>query len=185
MTCLWGTGDNAMVKLLLIIGFMMAFGAGLLIGPKLRHEAAAAPATRPSHQGGWLTTELSLTPDQQEQMKKIWSETAHRGNREQEDRRRQLRKERDDAIAALISPGDKDKFDQVLKTYAEHNAAMDREWRNSFVTAVERTKQILTVEQRQKYEELLKNREAEHAARERETGRRVDDRATSRPGPEK
>jgi hypothetical protein len=50
---------------------------------------------------------------------------------------------------------------------------------------VERTKQILTVEQRQKYEELLKNREAEHAARDRETGRRVDDRATSRPGAEK
>jgi Spy/CpxP family protein refolding chaperone len=174
-----------MAKLLLIIGFVMAFGAGLLIGPKLRQEAAAAPATRPARPGGWLTTELNLTPDQQEQMKKIWSETAHRGNREQEDRRRQFRKERDDAIAALISPGDKEKFDQVLKTYAEHNAAMDREWRNSYLAAVERTKQILTVEQRQKYEELLKNREAEHAARERESGRRVDDRATSRPGPEK
>jgi Spy/CpxP family protein refolding chaperone len=174
-----------MAKLLLIIGFAMAFGAGVLIGPKLWHQAAAAPTTRPTRQGGWLTTELNLTPDQQEQMKKIWSETAHRGNREQEDRRRQFRKDRDDAIAALISPADREKYDQVLKTYAERNAAMDREWRNSYLAAVERTKQILTSEQRNKYEELLKNREAEHAARERETGRRVDDRATSRPGPEK
>jgi Spy/CpxP family protein refolding chaperone len=174
-----------MAKLLLIIGFLMAFGAGVLIGPKFRREAAAAPATKPSHQGSWLTTELNLTPDQQEQMKKIWSDTARRGNREQEDRRRQFRKDRDDAIAALISPPDREKYDQVLKTYGERNAAMDREWRSSYLAAVERTKQILTVEQRNKYEELLKNREAEHAARERDTGRRVDDRATSRPGPEK
>src|SRR5258706_5224053 len=174
-----------MAKLLLIIGFLVAFGAGVAVGPKIWHHAIAAPTTRPTHQGGWLTTELNLTPDQQEQMKKIWSDTAHRGNREQEDRRRQFRKDRDDALAALISPKDRDTYDQVLKTYAERNAAMDREWRNSYLAAVERTKQILTVEQRNKYEELLKNREAEHAARERETGRRVDDRATSRPGPEK
>ena len=174
-----------MAKIFLIIGFLVAFGAGVVVGPKIWHQAAAAPTTRPSHQGGWLTTELNLTPDQQEQMKKIWSDTAHRGNREQEDRRRQFRKDRDDAIAALINPQDREKYDQVLKAYAERNAAMDREWRNSYLAAVERTKQILTVEQRNKYEELLKNREAEHAARERESGRRVDDRATSRPGPEK
>ncbi len=141
-------------------------------------------ATRPSRQG-WLATELNLNADQEKELNQIWSETAHRGGREQEDRRRQFRKERDEAIAALISPQDKDKYDQLLKIYADRNAAMEREWSNSYHAAVERTKQILTVEQRHKYDELLKNREAAHAARERETGRRVDDRATSRPGPEK
>src|SRR5438552_1243603 len=174
-----------MAKLLLIVGFLVSFGAGVAIGPKLWHDAVAMPATRPTNRGGWLTTELSLSPEQQEQMKTIWSDTAHRGGREQEDRRRQFRKERDDAIAALIKVEEKEKYDQVLKIYADRNAAMEREWRNSYLAAVERTKQILTPEQRRKYEELLKNREAEHAAHERETGRRVDDRATSRPGPEK
>jgi Spy/CpxP family protein refolding chaperone len=174
-----------MAKLLLIVGFLVSFGAGVAIGPKLWRQAAAMPTTRPAHQGGWLTTELSLSTEQQEQLKTIWSDTAHRGGREQEDRRRQFRKEREEAIAALIKVEDKEKYDQVLKVYADRNAAMEREWRNSYLAAVERTKQILTPDQRRRYEELLKNREAEHAARERETGRRVDDRATSRPGPEK
>jgi len=92
---------------------------------------------------------------------------------------------RDDAIAALISPQDQDKYDQLLKTYADRNAAMEREWSNSYHAAVERTKQILTVEQRRKYDELLERHGPPHGSHEHETGRRVDDRATSRPGPEK
>ena len=174
-----------MAKLLLVFGFLVAFCAGVAVGPKLWPAAMALPTTRPTDRESWLTTELNLTPEQQEQMKKIWSDTAHRGNRESEDRRRQFRKERDDAIAALISPGDKEKYEQVLKTYADRDAAINRQWWDSYQATVERTKQILTAEQRLKYEELLKNRQAAHAARERETGRRVDDRATSRPGAEK
>jgi Spy/CpxP family protein refolding chaperone len=145
----------------------------------------ATPTTQPSRRDGWLTSELNLTPQQQEQMKKIWSETAHRGSREQEDRRRQIRKDRDDAIAALIQPQDKEKFELALKTYSDQQSAMDKEWRASFERAEEKTKQILNPEQRKKYEEMLKNREAERAARERDQGRRVEDRATSRPGSDK
>jgi Spy/CpxP family protein refolding chaperone len=174
-----------MTRLLLIIGFAFSFGAGVLLSPRLMHSTQATPATQPSRRDGWLTSELNLTPQQQEQMKKIWSETAHRGNREQEDRRRQIRKDRDDAIAALIQPQDKEKFELALKTYADQQSAMDKEWRASFERAEEKTKQILNPEQRKKYEEMLKNREAERAARERDQGRRVEDRATSRPGSDK
>jgi Spy/CpxP family protein refolding chaperone len=174
-----------MTKLLLIIGFVFSFGAGVLLSPRLMQTTHAVPATQASHREGWLTSELNLTPLQQEQIKKIWSETAHRGSREQEDRRRQIRKDRDDAIAALIQPPNKEKFELVLKTYADQQSAMDREWRASFLRAEEKTKQILNQDQRKKYEEMLKNREAERAARERDQGRRVEDRATSRPGSDK
>ncbi len=174
-----------MTRLLLIIGFAFSFGAGVLLSPRLMHSAQVTPATQPSRRESWLTTELNLTVQQQEQIKKIWSETAHRGGREQEDRRLQIRKDRDDAIAALIQPQDKEKFDLALKTYTDQQAAMDKEWRASFEKAEEKTKQILNPDQRKKYEEMLKNREAERAARERDQGRRVEDRATSRPGSDK
>lgn len=174
-----------MTRLLLIIGFVFSFGAGVLLGPRLMRATQTTPATQPSRRDGWLTSELNLTAQQQEQMKKIWSETAHRGSREQDERRRQIRKDRDDAIAALIPAAEKEKFDAVLKTYADQQAAMDKEWKVSFEAAVEKTKQILNPDQRKKYEDMLKNREAERAAREQNQGRRVEDRATSRPGSEK
>jgi hypothetical protein len=165
-------------KVILVVGFLITFGAGLAVGWQFRgHDALAAPAatTRPTSRSGFLEAELGLTAEQREQMKKIWSDTAHRGGREQEDRRRQFRKERDEAIAALIRPDDRAKYDLVLKTYSEKNSAMEREWRGNYERSVERTKQILSPEQRKKYEEILKKQE----------NRRAEERATSRPGTDK
>jgi Spy/CpxP family protein refolding chaperone len=166
-----------MAKVILVIGFLVAFGAGLAVGWQFRGQAAmASPSTtRPAQRSGYLEAELGLNEQQREQMKKIWSETAHRGGREHDEKRRALRKERDDAIAALIRPGDKDKFDQILKTYGDRNAAVEREMRESFQKAVAATKDILSPEQRKKYEEILKKQE----------NRRADERATSRPGSDK
>jgi Spy/CpxP family protein refolding chaperone len=175
-----------MAKLILILGFVTAFGAGLVVGVNLHgREAVAAPSTQPSGRVGFLETELKLTADQKEQMRKIWSDTARRGGRDHEDRRRQYRKERDDAVAALIRPEDKEKYDAAIKAYADRNAALEKEFEQRIEASVEKTKQILTPEQRVKYEEILKKQAADRAARDREQGRRVDDRATSRPLPEK
>jgi Spy/CpxP family protein refolding chaperone len=185
-----------MAKLLMVVGFLIAFGAGMVVGPRVLNPASALPATRPSGHNGWLTTELNLNPEQQEQLKRIWSDTAHRGNHEQEDRRRQYRRERDEAIAALIHPEDKGDYDQILKTYSEKVGEMEREWRTSFQASVEKTKQILTPAQRARYEELLKRGGAggppgpgpgpgpgPHG--EHDQNRRVDEHATSRPGTDK
>jgi hypothetical protein len=166
---------NAVAKVILVVGFLITFGAGMVVGWQYRgHEVLAAPATttRPTSRSGFLEAELNLSAEQREQMKKIWSETAHRGGREQEDRRRQFRKERDEAIAALIRPEDRAKYDTVLKTYSDKSSAMEREWRGNYERAVERTKEILNPEQRKKYEEILKKQE----------NRRAEERATSRPG---
>ena len=168
-----------MAKVILVIGFLITFGAGLVVGWQSRgHEVLAAPAatTRPTGRGaGFLEAELGLNDQQREQMKKIWSETAHRGGREQEDKRRAFRKERDEAIAALIRPEDKDKFDQIIKAYADRNAAMEQAWRSNYQNAVAETKKILTDDQRKRYEEILKKQE----------NRRAEERATSRPGSDK
>jgi len=183
-----------MAKILLIIGFAIAFGAGWMMSSgferRQRQEqqsqasTTTAPTTKPSRRG-FLASELSLTTEQNEKMKVIWSDMAHRGGREEWDRRNQFRKDRDEAIAALIRPEDKEKLDQVQKNYAEKNAAMDKEMRASYETAVEKTKEILGSEQLKKYEEFLKNHEPPKGPREHDQGRRVEDRATSQPRSDK
>jgi len=177
-----------MTKLVVIVGFLVAFGAGLAVGIKSRH-AALPLTTRPSHHSGWLSAELNLTPQQQEQLKAIWSETMQRGGHEREEQRRPLRRQRDEGVAALIRPEDKPRYDKILEDYSEQTNALDGEWRSSYQAAVERTKQILTPQQRTKYEELLQRHESERGSHERHRGEREhgigwrgDDHATSRPG---
>jgi Spy/CpxP family protein refolding chaperone len=162
-------------KLIVMLGFLMAFGAGLMTGlrsqPQQQQIRATAPpppapttgsagTTRPfgprGDRGSFLTRELSLTPDQQEQMKQIWSPMARSGPREQDERRRQYRNERDEAIANLIRTEDLKAYNTILEEFQAKLTALDDEFRKSYDAAVEKTKAILTTEQRAKYEEILK-----------------------------
>jgi Spy/CpxP family protein refolding chaperone len=186
-----------MTKLVVIVGFVISFAAGLMVGMQSRPASVAAPTTRPVRRGGgWLTSELTLTAQQQEAMNKIWSDTARSGRGEQDDRRRQLRHDRDEAIAALVRPEDKEKYDQAIKNFSEQMATIDREMRARFDEAVKKTKEILTPEQRTKYDEILARHQVDRArggdrgpdhggergGRDREpTTRQGDAGATSRP----
>jgi uncharacterized membrane protein len=176
---------DSMSKLVVILGFLVSFAAGVtfawrVLPPRanvMAPGAAGGPATGPSatapgdpdggrrggdrDRGGWLTEVLKLTPGQQEQMKAIWSEAAQHGRREREDRRQALRKDRDEAISKLMTDnGLKDEFDWIYATYARRVADLDAEWRAKFDSAVEKTKAMLNAEQRAKYEEIL----SRHAA---------------------
>jgi Spy/CpxP family protein refolding chaperone len=186
-----------MTKIVLVIGFVFAFSAGLVCGLAVRgHDVQASPAplTRPTTSegpGGLLATELGLTPEQREQMKRIWGDNARTLRHQQDQRRAQARRERDEAIAALVRAEDRQTYDQVLRAHTDRLAEIERELRASWQNGVEETRKILTPEQRTKYEDFLKRREADRAGgrdREREQqqqNRRADERATSRPGAEK
>jgi Spy/CpxP family protein refolding chaperone len=178
-----------MLKYLLVLGFAIAFGAGLVIGLEQRVPAQASPTTTPAPRGrGFLTSELNLTPEQQDKMKKIWQ-----GVRPPS---RELwasaKKERDEQIAALIRPEDKEKFNQIIKTYSERQEELNRQAQTAFHNAEQATKEILNPEQLSKYEQILKNhRGPDHGPgpgpgpHQRDSNRRGDDRATSRPGSDK
>ena len=149
-----------MTKLVVITGFVVAFVAGLLVGIESQQTSVASPsptpATRPSNRhGGWMASELNLTPQQQEQLDKIWSETARSRMHEADDRRHELRTQRDDAILSLIPAEKKADYDAAIAKYKEQTSALDHEMKQNFDEAVRRTKEILTPEQRPKYEEWL------------------------------
>src|SRR5256885_670642 len=113
-------------------------------------------------------------------MKNIW-ESLHNSGRSYEDRRRRLRDERDEAIAALLAPSVMGDYDRILADYSNKLNAVGQERDKAFSEAVEKTKKILTAEQRTKYEEFLKRREpggVDHGGR---GGRRSDSRPATRP----
>jgi Spy/CpxP family protein refolding chaperone len=149
-----------MTRLIVMVCFMAAFAAGLTVGIKESRTPEDAKESRSRRCGG-LSSELNLSSEQREQMRQIWSEMARRGGREREERRRELWREKDQAIAELIRPEDRPRYDEVVQNYSEKMRSLEREWRTSFETAVEQTRQILSREQREKYEKILDRHRSE------------------------
>lgn len=159
------------MKWIILLGFVVAFCAGGVVGLRVRPPIVAS-----SHEESWLSRELHLNPDQAEQVKKIWSDGVRATLREQDDRRKGLRKERDEAIAALVPAERKTAYQQVLDRYTMQMNQINQERSKAFEAAEQETKQLLTVDQRQKYEEILKNRD-------RGRGRRSETRPSAQAGP--
>ena len=143
-------------KLIVIVCFCAAFGAGLGTGVAVTRLGA------PPRHGSWLEHELNLTPQQREQMHQIWSQVIGPPGPPQREQRQVLQKERDDAIRGLLKQDQKAQYEEVMKKYAEKLAALDDARKKAFDEAVERTKQILTESQRKKYEELLQKHTGRH-----------------------
>jgi Spy/CpxP family protein refolding chaperone len=145
-------------KVIVIIGFFIAFVAGAVLGLQLRQPAVAHVNVPQREDRSWLRTELGLSPQQEEQMRDIWS-NLHNSGRKHDERRRQLRDERDEAIAALLPASAMGDYDKVLAAYSDKMSQLSAERDKGFAEAVEKTKKILTPAQQTKYEEFLKRRE--------------------------
>ncbi len=160
-----------MTRIMVVIGFLVAFAAGLTVGLEVRRPAVArAPAAEPTTHpttthpatrgggrspGGWFASQLNLTPEQRQQMDAIWSEVARGGRAEIDKRRRQFREERENAILALIGPEGKPKYDAILRHHQSRQRATECAMRSRFEKAVEETNALLTPEQQAKYKALL------------------------------
>lgn len=137
--------------MLLVLAFVATFAAGVATG-------FLASRTRRRPRGpSWLASELNLTNEQRDQMHRIWSEAMRAAGSERWEQRKSLVRERDDAIAALLTDEQQPPYNRILQDYEDKKAAMEGERKKRFEQAVEQTKQILTPEQAAKYEQLLKD----------------------------
>ena len=194
------------VKLVIILCFAFAFGAGLVVGLQLKQpieQAGRMPdrSGRPLRDRSWLSRELGLDAKLDEQIRKIWQETMHASFQEHEARRKEIRQERDGAIdALLVRPEDKNMYEVILQEYSRKTKELEKGRGKAFETAVARTKELLTPAQVEKYEALLKRHEGGPppgfgpgpgpgpdggGPPNRRHNRRGDDHAASRPGAEK
>lgn len=143
-------------KLIIVACFVLAFVAGVAVGLALRRHGPHPPPD----QGGWLARELDLTPQQQERMKAIWSDMDRDSWRDAGDRRREMQRQRDDAVRALLPEDKLAEFDRINDSWQQQMTQMGEQRRKMFQDAVEKTKQILDERQRTKYDEILAQRES-------------------------
>jgi len=134
--------------------FVVAFAAG--VSSALVAREWKAPEKQ--HGSSWISNELGLDSAQREEMIKIWSGVGRGNWQEEGDRRRALQKQRDEAVRALVPEEKQAELTQIYEAYSKQTAELSEQRRKSFDAAVEKTKAILTPEQRSKYEEILARR---------------------------
>jgi len=138
--------------MMVCVCFVLAFAAGACAGV-LVHRSASG-----SRRGSLLSRELRLTEEQQGQMRQIWSEVMRAEGEQPGQRGHELRRERDEAIRALLTEEQTRQYAQLMEEYARKSDELSQKRRELYEKAVEKTKQILTEQQRRKYEELLGRR---------------------------
>jgi len=146
------------IQVAVIAGVALAFAAGGSVGMLIRSDRPGRPEGK-EERGGGLTRDLDLTPEQQAQMKEIWSKVmTPEGMQQSRQRRQELQQRRDDAIQAMLTDEQRARYREIFAEHEEATEEMYRERSRRVDEAVERTKAIFTETQRQKYEEIRKNR---------------------------
>jgi Spy/CpxP family protein refolding chaperone len=138
------------LKLLILVGFLLTFMAGLTVGRLHPFVAAKSTENRP-----WLSQQLNLSTEQQRQMKQIWSDAAlfppdiprkfH-----------EVDHQRDEAVRALMSDPQRARIEQITREHDAKIASLQAERDRANREAEDRSRQILTDEQRKKFDEILK-----------------------------
>ena len=134
---------------LVVFVFVVALGSGMLLG------MGVARTTHGEGRSSWIESELKLTPQQREQMRTIWQGMLRTTDQHGWEKRRELQKQRDESIVALLTPEQKAAYDKLQQKYTDDVAALSAQREAAFKAAVEKTRAILSPSQRTKYDDLL------------------------------
>jgi hypothetical protein len=149
---------------IILVGLtVLALSAGVVAGmlasriPAVEGHVQHPSVTPAAGAQSQLTAALGLSPDQQEKMRSIWEGVRTQVQDYYQDAEG-LQKQRDDAIASLLTDEQKARFEKLSKDYASRYDELVRRREAAFEKAVESTRKILDETQRQKYDEILKSR---------------------------
>jgi Spy/CpxP family protein refolding chaperone len=149
------------VQALLIGLTVLALGAGVAAGmlaSRATPPASGNPTTGPAApiDRTPLVQELNLTPEQRDRMREIWEGVRGQVHETFEDAK-QLQRQRDDALVALLTDEQKAQFEKISQDFKNQFDDLAKKRDKVFQSAVKRTKQLLNDEQRKRYEAILKN----------------------------
>jgi Spy/CpxP family protein refolding chaperone len=146
--------------ILLSTAAVLVMGAGLVLGrlsARLPEATQLPPTTRPLEHGReWLTDTLDLTPDQHQKMDAIWADVRQQMDKNF-DRRRNLDKDRDTQIRALLTPAQSVAYDKIFADTRAQRADLDKEREQLYRDANERSRALLTADQQVKWDAMSKN----------------------------
>ncbi len=134
---------------ILLGAFCLTLAAGGVLG------RLAAPARNSiSADAGWLAQQLQLTPEQRTQVQAIWDETHARMDAhvaEQREIENQFRQ----SVGLILTDDQKARYKMLEDQFDQQSKLSDAALDAQIDASVEKTKLILTPEQREKYEQLL------------------------------
>ena len=139
------------LKLVILLGFAIMFVAGLAIGRSHSTPPAPKPDDHPLHN---LRDEVGLTADQEKQIEQVW----HDARVHADTMARQFHdfdRQRDEAIAALMSPEQNARYQEIRHEHDERVAAVRKDIGKSMQEASQKTRSLLTPEQAKKFDSFI------------------------------
>lgn len=143
------------VKFLLVLAFLVVLAAGAVVGMAVDRKFRAAPGQggAPHPHNPWAQFNNSLTSEQRDKMKTIWSEVEKlRESRFQ--MRRQLSQKRDQQIVELLTPDQRSKYDAIQTEYRAEVDQVEKNLLDEVHKAEEQTRAMLTPEQQKMYDDI-------------------------------
>lgn len=150
-------------KLILLVSVLLVFAAGASLGmymsrlgqtgaPQGGQLADQQPTSNPATHPRRDPNPLGLSADQQEAMRKVWTDFGpmSRAGREKRDT---IRKDRDQQIQDMLSPEQREKMAAIQKEYAQKTEQLTTENKKAFDEGI---RKILTPDQVVKYDQMLK-----------------------------
>ncbi len=150
---------------MIIFAFLIVFLAGGTVGALVGVKQQPEPPTRergPSR----LVSNLGLSEEQKQQMKQIWTDAMREQMQSLEKQRRELYRDREEAIRALMTD---EQLAELKAIEAEHDrkaGEIHAARREVFEQAHEKTRAILNPEQRAKFDAELDRRRKEFGSRD-------------------
>jgi hypothetical protein len=145
-------------QLLLVALTLLPIGAGIVAGmvaarlPSHSQSREAAAAERAADS---LSEQLGLSDEQAQQMRGIWENVREQVRSSYTDAEK-LQRSRDEELVSLLNQEQKAKFEKISRSYSDKFAQLRHKRDQSFASAVEQTRNMLSEEQRQKYDEILR-----------------------------
>jgi hypothetical protein len=147
-------------QLLLVALTLLPIGAGIVAGMVAARlgghsQSGDAAATAERAAADSLSEQLGLSEEQAQQMRGIWENVREQVRSSYTDAEK-LQRSRDDELVALLNQEQKAKFEKISRSYSDKFAQLRHKRDESFASAVEQTRNLLSEEQRQKYDEILR-----------------------------
>jgi hypothetical protein len=149
-------------KWIILVACVLSMGAGVEVG-MLRARTQSPPA---GSKASMLIEELQLTPQQQQEMEKIWKELVSTRGREFAEQMRKLQEQREAAIAGLLDEGQTQKYQEINLAFMEKAKDLWKRAEQEFNAAAEKTRLLLNETQRERYDVMMNQFRAEHANRD-------------------
>lgn len=136
-------------KAIILISFILIFAAGAAVGVSVQ-RSGERPRHRPGLFGG-----LDLTPEQREEVQRIWFGQTGPDRPHMFDQVRRLEEEREQAVLDLLTEEQRALYDELMQAHERKLNEFSEERRRDFESKVEQTMEVLTESQREKFGEFI------------------------------